>query len=213
MKKIIFAISLFFLSVVGAFAQDVVAGVDDPFAVKYSYLEVNGFTEKQVSDVGYALFKYADKRYDEERGVFTMSVMDFCYICSVAGFSVGESADYALGVLKNAIAAKTAVQTAVRINPEYETIDLTKYESRYPKENIGWRGDKFRQEYSFLIKEKYCQYGDLSIDKGVFCGKVNLLDHVDEHGKQELSLLLYGSPTLIKHVVQNGTVYEVYAWR
>ena len=105
------------------------------------------------------------------------------------------------------------INCGIRINPEYETIDLTKYESRYPKENIGWRGNEFRQEYSFLIKEKYCQHGDLIIDKGVFCGKVNLLDHVDEHGKQEISLLLYGSPTLIGHVEQDGTVYEVYAWR
>lgn len=213
MKKLFFAVCFSFLSVMGVFAQDVVTGINDPFAVKYSYLEVNGFTEKQVSDVGYALFKYADKRYDEERGVFTMSVMNLYYICSVAGFSVGESKDYAFGVLKNAVAAKTAVHAKIRINPEYETIDLTKYESRYPKENIGWRGDEFRQEYKFLIKEKYCQYGDLIIDKGVFCGKVNLLDHVDEHGKQEISLLLYGSPTLIKHVEQDGTVYEVYAWR
>lgn len=214
MKKLFFAVCFSFLSVMGAFAQDVVAGVDDPFAVKYSYLEVNGFTEKQVSDVGYALFKYAGKRYDKERGVFTMSLMDFYYICSVAGFSFGESKGYAFGVLKNAVAAKTAVRSKIRINPEYETIDLTKYESRYPKENIGWRGDKFRQEYKFLIEEKYCQYGDFVFsDKGVFCDNVNLLDHVDEHGKQELSLLLYGSPTLIGHVEQDGTVYEVYAWR
>ena len=213
MKKLIFAICFSFLSVMGAFAQEVVAGVDDPYSVKASYLVVNGFTEKQVLDVVHALFKYADNRYDEERGVFTLSAMDFYYICSVVGFSVDESADYALGVLKNAVAAKTAVHAKIRINPEYETIDLTKYESRYPKENIGWRGNEFRQEYSFLIKEKYCQHGDLIIDKGVFCGKVNLLDHVDEHGKQELSLLLYGSPALIGHVEQDGTVYEVYAWR
>ena len=213
MKKLFFAVCFSFLSVMGAFAQDVVAGVDDPFAVKYSYLEVNGFTEKQVSDVGYALFKYAGKRYDKERGVFTMSLMDFYYICSVAGFSFGESKGYAFGVLKNAVAAKTAVRSKIRINPEYETIDLTKYEGRVPKRN-GGGGYVFRRQYRQLVNMKYCQYGDFVFsDKGVFCDNVNLLDYVEGHGKQELSLLLYGSPTLIGHVEQDGTVYEVYAWR
>lgn len=215
MKKLIFAICFSFLSVMGAFAQEVVAGVDDPYSVKASYLVVNGFTEKQVLDVVHALFKYADNRYDEERGVFTLSAMDFYYICSVVGFSVDESADYALGVLKNAVAAKTAVQSKVRINPQYEGTDLTQYHTSFSMNDPG-AAIKFRSEYSLQLKQKYCQYGKKwsFSDQGFFCDGVNVLDYVDDNSKKELMKLLNGVPGMIDiYLSDDGQKYEVWTWR
>ena len=56
MTKIKFAICFCFLSVAHVFAQDVVTDLYDRFDVRYSYLNVPGFSEQQIDQFFNALF-------------------------------------------------------------------------------------------------------------------------------------------------------------
>ena len=81
MKKIVFAICFCFLSVAHVFAQDVVTDLYDRFDVRYSYLNVPGFSEQQIDQVVNALFKDFHKtRYNPETRTFRLCLMDFFYM-------------------------------------------------------------------------------------------------------------------------------------
>lgn len=109
MKKIIFAICFGFVSVTSVFAKDVVIGIYDDFDVSMDYLNVVGFSEKQIEDIVAMLVgDYKDDKYNEENQTYRLSLSDFADISEKAGISEDDSVSYVLGVLNNAVKAGTA---------------------------------------------------------------------------------------------------------
>ena len=217
MKKIVFAICFCFLSVAHVFAQDVVTDLYDRFDVRYSYLNVPGFSEQQIDQVVNALFKDFHKtRYNPETRTFRLCLMDFFYMFSRAGIveNTDLASKFALGVLQNAVNADNVEIKLIKINPEYEGVDLTKFTKTY---EYGQNGAfRFMSDYATELGKKYCHNGRFLFDSQkytVTCNSRNVLTDADDQTKREVSLLFYGYPKQTrKYMTADGTVYEDWAW-
>ncbi|MBR4891704.1 MAG: hypothetical protein IKZ34_00790 [Alphaproteobacteria bacterium] len=102
MKKLMLAICLALLSVSQVFAKTVVS-IYDEFNVSATYLVVSGYSEQEINKIMMEMFKKYHHKFDENKGVFELSLYDLVAVAMKSGLEHEKAQEYALKVLGNAM--------------------------------------------------------------------------------------------------------------